>query len=92
MATIYKTNGTTEEVFPKNGKNFTLDELTNIVGGFIEILFFDNGDLMVLNEEGKLLDMNYNMTATKLAHTHTTISKCDYIAGDVLVCKGSQIE
>lgn len=38
MATVYETDGSTREVAPKNGKDFKLDELNEIVHGYIEIV------------------------------------------------------
>lgn len=35
---IYKTNGEVIETSPKNGTNYTLEELKQIVGGYIEII------------------------------------------------------
>lgn len=88
MAYIYKSNGEIIETSPKNKKDFSLKELKEIVGGYIEIL--DLKDVyMVINEEGKLLDLPLNAEATTLYMLITHIN--DYIVGDVLVCPKNQI-
>lgn len=89
MATIYKAAGTTEEIQPKNGKDFKLDELQEIVGGYIETIYLKNKEVMVVNEEGKLNDLPLNEKATDylLAQNYA-----DVIVGNVLVCKRNEIK
>ena len=83
MAMIIKTDGQVISVQPKNGKNFSLKELKEIVGGFIEIIRM-NDKYMVVNEEGKLERLPYNSTATGFYWAN--VGGNDYIVGDVLVC------
>ncbi|UVV58215.1 DUF3846 domain-containing protein [Bacteroides thetaiotaomicron] len=40
---------------PANGSEFRLEEMQKMVGGIIEIVYFDDNTVMVINEEGKLL-------------------------------------
>lgn len=89
MATIIKANGLMQYVEPKNGSNFQLEELQEIVGGYIEVIYLNGngGRLMVCNEEGKLNRLPYNEKATEL-YGH----RRDYIVGDVLVCDNNQIK
>lgn len=52
MATIIKTNGERIEVSPKDEtKGFTLEELTDIVDGYIEIIRLNDSQIMVINDE-----------------------------------------
>ena len=44
---------------------------------------------MILNEEGKLLDLPYNEEADNIFHQHFTT--LDYIVGDVLLCENELI-
>ena len=83
MAMIIKTDGQVISVQPKNGKDFTLQELKVIVGGYIEIIRM-NDKFMVVNEEGKLDQLPYNAPATGLYWDNVGCN--DYIVGDVLVC------
>ena len=80
MATLYRTNGTQEQVAPQNGTSFDLKEMQGYVGGYIEIVESPDGRLIVLNEEGKLERLPLNRAATAIyADPH------DFIVGDALV-------
>jgi hypothetical protein len=83
QAYLYKCDGEIVPVLPKNGISFTLKELSNFVNGYIQIISLKDGRLMVLNEEGKISQLDVNNTATNLAKD--TLFKDDYIVGDVLV-------
>lgn len=89
MGKIYKTDGTITTVEPKNGTDYSLEELQEIVGGYIEVLPLNEDEIMVLNEEGKILGLDLNDNATEL------ISEAgmwdDFIVGDVLVCKTDEV-
>ena len=81
-AWLIKANGERKEIAPKNGTDFTADELHGYVGGYIEIVRFRN-EIMVVNEEGKLYGLPYNHNATILARWK---GYDDDIVGDVVVC------
>ena len=87
MAQIVKQNGITSEVKPKNGKDFKMEELHAIVGGYFECVYLPGKMLMVLDEEGKIKGKDVNQIATEMAHLNN-----DYIVGDVLICKQSEIK
>lgn len=90
MAKIIKSNGKIENVEPKNGSNFTLEELKAFVGGWVEIVYMPHDELMVVNEEGKLADLPINRTATLIYQEAFGYS--DVIVGDVLLCENYQIQ
>ncbi len=92
MATIYFTNGTSRFVKPKNGADFQLDELQDIVGGYIEIINLRNGKILVVNEEGKCDKLELNLTATMIAHNEGRIAESDCIVGNVLFCDSEQVK
>lgn len=48
MAKWIKTNGEIVEVQPKNGTDYSLEELQGFVGGYIEIITLGNIGLMVV--------------------------------------------
>ncbi len=89
MAEIIKTDGQRIEVEPKNGENFTLKEMQDIVGGYIEAVFLLDDMVMVVNEDGKLLDLPYN----QLASIRFLEEKGYHepIVGNVLICSTDQI-
>ena len=89
MAIVIKADGTRKEVQPKNGTDFSLEELKGFVGGFIEIVWLGDGRIMVVNEEGKLIGLPLNEAAS-LIYIHS--GRIDTIIGDVLVCDESEVK
>jgi hypothetical protein len=87
MATIYRTDDTVEEVEPRNGTDFSLEEMQKIVGGFIEVFLLKENRFMIVNEEGKLFYLPLNKNATLLYGNLN-----DVIVGDALVCSRDQIK
>lgn len=88
-AKIYKADGSIIDIKPNNGTDFSLEELQEIVGGYIEIVGLMDNEIMVINEEGKLIDLPFNENATQLYQEVDGFY--DYIAGDVLVCDSSMV-
>jgi len=90
MALIIRANGTTEEVFPSQGKEFTLEELQKAVDGHIEVVPIRNPVLsdkvMFCDEEGKLKNKPFNFEATKQAMILN-----DVIVGDVILCEPGEV-
>ena len=91
MAKLYKTNGEVVDVEPKNGSDFQYDELHSLIGGLIEIVWLNNEDLMVVDEEGKLKDLPFNEKATEI-YGSIFGESTDFIIGDALICKNNQIK
>lgn len=90
MAKLIKTDGTVTEVAPKNGRNFTLEELRTLIGcDWIEIVrLLGSGDsFLVVDEEGKLNGKERNSKATKMYGR----MPYDYIVGDALLCKEGEV-
>jgi hypothetical protein len=88
-AKIYKADGSIIDVKPNNGTDFSLEELQEIVGGYIEIVGLMDNEIMVINEEGELIDLPFNENATQMYQEADGFY--DYIAGDVLVCDNSMV-
>lgn len=92
---IARANGTMENSEPANGTDYTLDELKRIVGGPIRILNLGNFHLVV-NENGKLCRLPYNLIASNWYlsfYFHMkVVPEDDYIVGDVLLCKNECIK
>lgn len=91
MAKLYKTNGEVLEVEPENGSDFSLEELQDFVDGHIEVVSMSDREYMVVNEEGKLMNLPYNENATRV-YNKTIGAVVDYIVGDALVCNKNQIK
>lgn len=61
----------------------SLENLQKTVGGYIETVTFDNGLVLICNEEGKLRDMPYNFTLRRI---HGIIPIHNPIFGTVIAC------
>ena len=84
MAEIIKATGERIAVTPKNGTDFSLDELRGVVGGCIEIVPLPGIGYMVVNDEGHRLGLPFNPLATAIYVAYP-------IMGDVLICSIWQI-
>ena len=65
-------------------------EVSKFVGGMVECVQFPNGDLLLLNEEGKLMGLPLNPEATALWRTHFTkethaFGYDDFVVGPAMV-------
>ena len=61
----------------KDGPKYA--EVKDFVGGMVECVTFPNGDLLLLNEEGKLMGLPLNEKASKL--WKDTFDNDNYITG-----------
>jgi len=66
-AMIFFADGRSKPVSPANGSDFKLRELQKVVGGLIEVVYLPNNKIMVANEEGLLMRLPPNRSATRLA-------------------------
>ena len=57
----------------------TLKEAQDFVGGMVECVTWPNGDLLIVNEEGKLMGLPLNPEATLL--WRMTFTKDKYVTG-----------
>ena len=57
----------------------TLESAQEFVGGYVEGIPFPNGDYLIVNEEGKLMQLPLNPEATTL--WRTTVTKDKYLFG-----------
>lgn len=91
MAQIIKSSGVVIEVTPKNGTDFSLEELQEIVGGYIGILHLKDKRIIVYDEEGELKNSPLNQKATELLNRNSYCVE-GTIVGDVLVCDSEQVK
>lgn len=85
MATHIRTNGSSAEVDLVNG---TLAEMQKAVGGYIEFLRFRDGSAIMANEEGLLVGLPFNATATALARAKGADA---YLVGDVVFFSAAEM-
>ena len=89
-AKIIYTNKEAEDYTPKNGKTFEFDELQGVVGGHFEIVWLNDGRMIIVDEDGKSKDKAVNIPATNiLRRDHYTT---DYIVGTAIVCDADMID
>lgn len=96
----YRVDGVVEKVMPANGKSFTYKELQEFVesGGCktIEIVPLPSGNSIVVNEEGKLIGLDFNANATEVWRKEYPIADYPHnndelIVGDALVCSEAEL-
>lgn len=93
MAELIKSNGDTQEITPKNGKSFTLEEVYKLLTcETVEVIPLPKKRYMIIDEEGKLKpNPVQNFEGTYLLHQARGISD-DYIVGDVIICETKQFK
>lgn len=98
MAHLYYTNGDIKTIEPKNGTDFTLDEIKEHIHGYIEAIAIRDPErllggqelLMLIDEDGKLKNLPANINATRFVHNTQSIQVYDYIVGNAILCKRSE--
>lgn len=90
---IIKVTGEEIEVFPKNGKDFSLEELRSATGAeFVELVPMRNkNQYLVCDEDGYMKRLPTNESATVYCALDVLIGPRG-VLGDVLVCGLNQIE
>ena len=82
LADYFKSANTDQSQFnyiDDEKKTPSLKEAQDFVGGYVECVTFPNGDLLLLNEEGKLMGLPLNPEATAL--WKATFDNDNYITG-----------
>lgn len=77
VGTWIRVDGAIVPVVPSKGSKFTLKEIQDMVGGFVERLVLPDRAVMIVNEDGAPLGLPVNETASRLAGR--------MIVGDVVV-------
>ena len=90
MADLIYPDGTHQTVTPEDGTHFTLDELQEYVGGYIERAPYpkDEDCDVIVNEEGLLKQLEDNPTGTALLKTVEGVEP--RLVGPVLVLRGKE--
>ena len=60
----------------------------NNVGGNIEVLPLNNGDTLVTNQDGRMMNLNYNSEATKIFQENTSVKGIDIVGQEIAMKKG----
>ena len=89
-ALLIKETGESQFIAPKNGTDFTLEELYALIGcDLIEVVYplVDNGNIFIIDEEGKLTGKDINYAATIMWGYPG-----DALVGDVIFCHTSMLK
>ena len=65
--------------------------LQEMVGGNIEIITLKNGDILVINQDAKKLNSNYNSEATRIYQDNSGVKGIEIVGMAVLVKKGLMV-
>jgi len=95
-AKLLKASGEIVSIQPKNGAAFSLMELKEFVGGYIQIVQppGNSGAILVVNENGKSAGLLKNALATRMWQECCkpgSPRSQDDIVGDVVLCQTSQV-
>ena len=77
--TKINTNETEFKIIKDKKDEPDLQSAQLFVGGYVECIQFPNGDLLIVNEEGKLMNMPLNPEATTL--WRATFDNDNYVTG-----------
>ncbi len=71
--------------------------VSKFVGGMVEVVSFPNGDLLLLNEEGKLMGLPLNEKASKLwkdtfDNDNYITGRKDYVVGPAILIKAKALD
>jgi len=84
MATLIKTDGTHTSVEPKNGKDFQIEELWDLIGGYVQIVYINPREILIVDEDGLNKHLPINKEASYLYG--------DLIVGPALRCLNTQVK
>lgn len=90
-AYIISESGDVREIKPENGTDFSLEEAQQAVDGYIEVVYLNDKQIMIVNEEGKFTK-KCNQVATAIARLNRALFNFDYISGDVILCPSEMLE
>ena len=73
-----------------------LEAAQEFVGGYVEGITFPNGDYLIINEEGKLMNLPLNPEATALWRSTFTADKYafgsdDFVVGPAILIKAKAL-
>jgi hypothetical protein len=77
--TLIKVNGNTEHI-----EDTSLQNLQRLVGGYIEEITLNQSHIMIVNEEGRIMDLPINQVASQY-YNEVTNTISGFIVGDVLI-------
>lgn len=98
-ALLLRTDGSTKEIRPKNGTDFALEEVWELLGGYYEAIGIKGGKMMLVDEDGKSKRLPRNLAATAIFRDEIRNREVspilepfrqetlkDFILGSVILC------
>jgi hypothetical protein len=75
----------------------SLEQAQAFVGGYVEGISFPNGDYLIVNEEGKLKGLPFNVPASKLwkdtfDNDNYMTGREDYVVGNAILIKKAALK
>ena len=75
----------------------SLEQAQAFVGGYVEGISFPNGDYLIINEEGKLKGLPFNVPASKLwkdtfDNDNYITGRDDYVVGNAILIKKNALK
>ena len=99
LAEKIKANTTAEEfkIITDKKDEPKYPEVKEFVGGMVEAVTFPNGDLLLLNEEGKLMGLPLNEKASKLwkdtfDNDNYITGRKDYVVGPAILIRAKALD
>jgi hypothetical protein len=71
MARLYKPDGTQEDVQPRDGQKFTLEEAQKLVGGYVQTIKLNGSERLVFDEDGRPKGLPVNPEASALLQSYS---------------------
>jgi len=91
MATLFRTDLTSEEITPKNGSDFSLEELYELLDcDSVEVVPLTKFNSIIVDEEGKLKDKECNIYASKIYQKF--LNTTDVLVGDCLMINNEELK
>ena len=95
-AQLYYATGKMIPILPNDGKVFNLKELQSLVGGKIEVIYFPSGKRLVVNEEGKLMNLPMNTQVMEIWREEFPIEEYPdnndgVVVGNAVICTPEQL-
>lgn len=85
---LFTSDGRTVDV-AFSGHHASLREMQDLVGGYIEVLWLKNGNVLVVNEEGKINGLSCNEKATQLIQENGIN---DLIVGNAILMESKYLD
>lgn len=67
MAQLYKVGEKPQTISPKNGRKFELEEVWDLIGGYVEMWELGHGAIMLWDEDGDPKGLSLNVEASRIA-------------------------